>query len=319
MKKYINKNNEIIISTDLAGQRIDNFLRKTLKGVPKTLIYRLLRKRSILINEKHILPKYKIQYGDKISLPKIRQSKSLPITNIDCNYFSSFIKDTLYEDDDLLIINKPAGIAVHSGSKLSFGVIEILRALRPNYSFLELVHQLDRYTSGVLLVAKNRSALRLLHQQLRMKQMQKFYLALVHGKWPSNIKVVSAPLQKQMFNSGKNLVLVNPNGKPSVTRFKIVEQFNLATLVKAHLITGHTHQIRVHSTYVGHPIICDDRYGDIKCDNNLIKCGLNRMFLHAASLCFEHPKNSKKIYITAPLDDNLRKCLSYMRTNNKIL
>jgi len=219
----------------------------------------------------------------------------------------------LYEDDHLLILNKPSGTAVHGGSGLSFGVIEGLRALRPDARFLELVHRLDRDTSGVLLVAKKRSALRSLHEQLRMKGMQKDYLALVQGEWQSHCKVVQAPLLKNILQSGERIVRVSAEGKPSETRFKIEERYEFATLIKASPVTGRTHQIRVHAQYAGHPIAFDDRYGDRDFDGQLAGTGLNRLFLHAAALRFEHPGTGETMRIEAPMDAKLRNCLKKLR------
>jgi len=223
----------------------------------------------------------------------------------------------LYEDDHLLILNKPSGTAVHGGSGLSFGVIEGLRALRPEAKFLELVHRLDRDTSGVLLVAKKRSALRALHEQLRSKGMQKDYLALVRGEWPAHCKVVQAPLLKNILQSGERIVRVDSAGKPSETRFKIEERYAFATLIKASPVTGRTHQIRVHTQYAGHPIAFDDRYGEREFDSRLQSTGLNRLFLHAAALRFEHPQTGEVMRIEAPLSDVLRACLKKLRSTSQ--
>ncbi|EBW1656595.1 23S rRNA pseudouridine(955/2504/2580) synthase RluC, partial [Salmonella enterica subsp. enterica serovar Typhimurium] len=218
------------------------------------------------------------------------------------------------EDDHLMLINKPSGTAVHGGSGLSFGVIEGLRALRPEARFLELVHRLDRDTSGVLLIAKKRSALRALHEQLRLKQMQKDYLALVRGQWQSHTKVVQAPLLKNILQSGERVVKVSNEGKPSETRFKVEERFGFATLVKASPVTGRTHQIRVHTLHAGHPIAFDDRYGDRDFDAQLVGTKLNRLFLHASSLTFTHPSTGEQMRIEAPMDTSLRHCLQVLRS-----
>ena len=207
----------------------------------------------------------------------------------------------------------PVIIAVHGGSGLSFGVIEGLRALRPEARFLELVHRLDRDTSGVLLVAKKRSALRSLHEQLREKGMQKDYLALVRGQWQSHVKVVQAPLLKNILQSGERIVRVNQEGKPSETRFKVEERYEFATLVRCSPVTGRTHQIRVHTQFAGHPIAFDDRYGDREFDKQLAGTGLSRLFLHAAALKFTHPNTGEVIRIEAPLDEQLKRCLKVLR------
>ncbi len=240
----MNENNTgvqyITISADLAGQRIDNFLRTRLKGVPKSLIYRIVRKGEVRVNKKRVKPEYKLADGDELRIPPVRQSASeLAPVSVHLDKVAALADAVLYEDESLLILNKPSGTAVHGGSGLSFGVIEGLRALRPDARFLELVHRLDRDTSGVLLIAKKRSALRALHEQLRMKGMQKDYLALVRGEWPSHNKVVAAPLVKNILASGERIVRVGSEGKPSETRFKVEERFTpRPTLVKASPVTG---------------------------------------------------------------------------------
>ncbi|TCV98243.1 ribosomal large subunit pseudouridine synthase C [Biostraticola tofi] len=308
----------ITISADSAGQRIDNFLRTHLKGVPKSLIYRIVRKGEVRINKKRIKPEYKLQDGDVMRIPPIRQSESedAPIS-VGLDKVAALTEAILYEDEHLLILNKPSGTAVHGGSGLSFGVIEALRALRPDARFLELVHRLDRDTSGVLLVAKKRSALRSLHEQLRMKGMQKDYLALVRGQWQSHTKSVSAPLVKNILASGERIVRVGSDGKPSETRFKVEERFDIATLIKASPVTGRTHQIRVHAQYAGHPIAFDDRYGESEFDQQLRGSGLGRLFLHAAALTFTHPDSGDTLRIEAPLDNQLRHCLLWLRAGHK--
>ncbi|AHF74024.1 Ribosomal large subunit pseudouridine synthase C [Candidatus Sodalis pierantonius str. SOPE] len=318
----MNENNPgvhfITITADEAGQRIDNFLRTHLKGVPKSMIYRIVRKGEVRVNKKRVKPEYKLQNDDEVRIPPVRRSddEQAPVS-AGIDKVAVLNDAVLYEDDYLLILNKPAGTAVHGGSGLSFGVIEGLRALRPDARFLELVHRLDRDTSGVLLVAKKRSALRALHEQLRAKGMQKDYLALVCGQWQSHVKTVAAPLLKNILASGERIVRVNSEGKPSETRFKVEERFTLATLVRASPITGRTHQIRVHAQHAGHPIAFDDRYGDGAFDQQLTVCGLNRLFLHAAALRFDHPGSGETLRIEAPLDAPLRQCLLYLRAHHK--
>lgn len=265
----------IAISADEAGQRIDNFLRTQLKGVPKSMIYRILRKGEVRVNKKRIKPEYKLEAGDEVRIPPVRvaereeENVSPKLTKV-----AALEGAIVYEDDHILVMNKPSGTAVHGGSGLSFGVIEGLRALRPEARFLELVHRLDRDTSGILLVAKKRSALRSLHEQLREKGMQKDYLALVRGQWPSHVKAVRAPLMKNILQSGERIVKVNSEGKPSETLFKVEERYAIATLVKASPVTGRTHQIRVHTLHAGHPIAFDDRYGEAEFDMQLSGTGL---------------------------------------------
>ena len=216
----------------------------------------------------------------------------------------------IYEDDHILVLNKPSGTAVHGGSGLKFGAIEALRALRPQSRFLELVHRIDRDTSGILLVAKKRSALRHLQAQFRAKTVQKYYFALVMGQWKSSCKKVTAPLLKNEVNS---IVRVNAQGKPSETRFKIIEKFSQATLVQASPITGRTHQIRVHTQYTGHPIAWDDRYGDRRFDAYMSQVGLDRLFLHAANIKFQHPSNDQWMEVDAPMEEKLSRVLIGLR------
>ncbi|MBT0347591.1 23S rRNA pseudouridine(955/2504/2580) synthase RluC [Morganella morganii subsp. morganii] len=305
----------VVVSGDEAGQRIDNFLLARLKGVPKSMIYRIIRKGEVRVNKGRIKPEYKIADGDSIRIPPVRvaEKNDAPVS-AKLDKVSALAECVLYEDDHILVINKPAGTAVHGGSGLSFGVIEAMRALRPEARFLELVHRLDRDTSGILLIAKKRSALRALHEQLRLKQMQKDYLALVRGQWQSSVKVVQAPLLKNILQSGERVVKVSPEGKPSETRFKVEERFEAATLVKASPVTGRTHQIRVHTLHAGHPIAFDNRYGDAQFDAQLKGTGLNRLFLHAVALAFTHPSTGEAMRLQAPLDEKLRHCLTVLRS-----
>ncbi|BBV01253.1 23S rRNA pseudouridine(955/2504/2580) synthase RluC [Providencia hangzhouensis] len=305
----------IDISDDEAGQRIDNFLLTKLKGVPKSMIYRIIRKGEVRVNKGRIKPEYKLVEGDQVRVPPVRvaERETAPVS-AKLDKVAALANCILFEDDVLLVLNKPSGTAVHGGSGLSFGVIEGLRALRPEARFLELVHRLDRDTSGILLVAKKRSALRALHEQLRLKQMQKDYLALVRGNWQSHMKVVQAPLLKNILQSGERVVKVSSEGKPSETRFKVEERFDNATLIKASPVTGRTHQIRVHTLYAGHPIAFDDRYGDKQFDSQLAGTGLNRLFLHASALKFTHPKTGDEMRLQAPLDNQLNHCLKILRS-----
>ncbi|HDR1011290.1 23S rRNA pseudouridine(955/2504/2580) synthase RluC [Pasteurella multocida] len=314
-EKVINQTVKMLtISEDEAGQRIDNYLLAKLKGVPKSLIYRILRKGEVRVNKGRIKPEYKLQANDIVRVPPVRVSEKehVPIST-KLNKVSQLEKQILFEDECLLVLNKPSGIAVHGGSGLSFGVIEALRTLRPDARFLELVHRLDRDTSGILLVAKKRSALRSLHEQLREKTVQKDYLALVRGQWQSHCKVVKAPLLKNELSSGERIVRVSEQGKPSETRFSIEERYEYATLVKASPVTGRTHQIRVHTQYAGHPIALDDKYGDKHFDEQMTQLGLTRLFLHAFSIRFEHPKTGETLRINAPLDPEMKKILGALR------
>ncbi|WKY58953.1 23S rRNA pseudouridine(955/2504/2580) synthase RluC [Vibrio sp. SNU_ST1] len=300
------------IDEDMAGQRIDNFLRNQLKNIPKSMIYRIVRKGEVRVNKKRIKAEYKLKAGDLVRIPPVtieeKTEENVPSTKL--NKVSELEQCIIYEDDHMLILNKPSGTAVHGGSGLKFGAIEALRALRPDARFLELVHRIDRDTSGILLVAKKRSALRHLQAQFREKTVQKYYFALVMGEWKNSCKVVNAPLLKNEVNS---IVRVNPNGKASETRFKVLEKFQEATLIQASPITGRTHQIRVHAQYTGHPIAWDDRYGDRRFDAYTGKVGLNRLFLHAANIKFMHPGSEEKMDISAPMEKRLERALTGLR------
>ncbi len=303
----------IDIDEDMAGQRIDNFLRNQLKSIPKSMVYRILRKGEVRVNKKRVKAEYKLAPGDIVRVPPVTievktDETAAPSTKL--NKVAELENCILHEDDHILILNKPSGTAVHGGSGLKFGAIEALRALRPQARFLELVHRIDRDTSGILLVAKKRSALRHLQAQFREKTVQKYYFALVMGQWKNSCKVVNAPLLKNEVNS---IVRVKPNGKPSETRFKILEKFEQATLIQASPITGRTHQIRVHTQYAGHPIAWDDRYGDRRFDAYTAQFGINRLFLHAANIRFVHPATEEKMEINAPLEAKLERALAKMR------
>lgn len=295
------------IDDDMSGQRIDNFLMTHLKGVPKSLVYRLLRKGEIRVNKKRIKAEYKLQPLDVIRIAPIKvPDKDTEQLNPKLDKIASLESAILFEDDRVLAINKPSGLAVHGGSGLNFGMIEGLRALRPKQDFLELVHRLDRDTSGVILVAKRRSALRSLHAQLREKQMQKRYHALVHGHWPEHRHKVKAPLYKNTLQSGERIVVVRDNGKPSETRYRILQTFNDATLVEASPITGRTHQIRVHCQSAGHSIIGDGKYCDAQINNEYAQNGFSRLALHAATLSFIHPGTQKPMRIMAKYDKSFK-------------
>jgi len=280
-------------------------LKTQLKGVPKSLIYRILRKGEVRVNKKRIKPEYKLIAGDVVRVPPVRVAEANELPSAKLSSIQALETMILFEDDALIVLNKPAGMAVHGGSGLSFGVIEALRSLRPEARFMELVHRLDRDTSGCLLIAKKRSVLKSLHEQLRLKTMRKQYSALVRGQWQAHVKVVNAPLLKNVLQSGERIVRVNPEGKPSETRFHILKRFAEATLVEASPITGRTHQIRVHTAHAGHPIACDDKYGEATFDGKMRALGLQRLFLHASRLTFHHPVDQKDMTMEAPLDPHL--------------
>ena len=299
------------IDSEDAGQRIDNFLLRTLKGVPKSHLYRLMRKGEIRVNKKRVKPIYKLTADDVVRVAPIRISENTDTVSTSLNIVANLEKQILFEDERLIVINKPSGMAVHGGSGLSFGLIEALRALRPDARMLELVHRLDRDTSGCLVIAKKRSALRHLHEQLRSKNVQKYYHALVKGHWSSKLTRVTEALKKNDLKSGERVVVVdNINGKESETRYKVIQHYEGATLVRAFPVTGRTHQIRVHCQVSGHAIACDSKYGHEDFDASMKSLGLKRLFLHAASIEFTHPLSEERMKIEAPLEPSLEKLLT---------
>ncbi len=291
-----------------AGQRIDNFLLTRLKGVPKSRIYRLLRTGEVRVNRGRIKANYRLQAGDAIRLPPIRQGESQPPSAPGDRVLKMVEAAILYEDKGFIIFDKPSGLAVHGGSGLSYGLIEAIRALRPEAPFLELAHRLDRDTSGCIVVCKRRSALRTFHELLQADKVEKRYLALVKGRW-ARAQRVDAPLKKNILQSGERMVRVDPTGKPSQTLFRPLTHYQGATLLEAILITGRTHQVRVHAAHSGHPIAGDDKYGDEPFDQMLAGLGLKRLFLHAASLRFTPPEGTT-IAVEAPLEPALQTLLS---------
>ncbi|GAB59944.1 23S rRNA pseudouridine(955/2504/2580) synthase RluC [Rheinheimera nanhaiensis] len=299
------------IEPDFIGQRIDNFLLARLKGVPKSVIYRVLRKGEVRVNKKRIKPEYKLQQGDVVRIPPITVATQAEPVSVKLSLVKNLEQHILFEDNDLIVLNKPSGMAVHGGSGLQFGVIEALRALRPLAKHLELVHRLDRDTSGCLLIAKKRSVLTHLHEQLRNKTVEKKYWALVAGDWDNKVRKVTEPLKKNTLQSGERVVRVDEqDGKPSETRFRILQRYQQGTLVEAFPVTGRTHQIRVHTACKGHPIACDDKYGDNVFTAQMQQLGLNRLFLHAKTLSFMHPMSETTLRIEAPLDEALEQALS---------
>lgn len=300
------------IEPDLAGQRLDNFLIGRLKGAPKTLIYRIIRKGEVRVNKKRAKADYRLQGGDIVRIPPVKLANNdeqiLPSAKL--SQVAALNNAIVFEDTHLLVINKPSGMAVHGGSGLQFGVIEALRALRPEQKYLELVHRLDRDTSGLLLIAKKRSALRALHEALREKKVEKYYLTLCQGHWPKRRTAVNAPLLKNVVKSGERIVRVNDEGKPSLTHFKVLDYYTGATLLEAFPVTGRTHQIRVHALAAGHAIAGDPKYGDMSFNQHMQQKGLHRLFLHAARLVFCHPKTGVEMTLEAPLDPSLTTCLT---------
>lgn len=270
------------ISDGFAGQRIDNFLITHLKGTPKTLVYRILRKGEVRVNKGRIKPDYRLQAGDIIRIPPLRLPAPDSPPPVAQGLLERLEAAIVHEDNQMLVVNKPAGIAVHGGSGLQFGIIEAFRQLRPQCKELELVHRLDRDTSGLLMLAKKRSQLRRLHAALRNNSINKGYIALVAGNWPASRKQVNAPILRSNLRSGERMVEVNPEGKESLTLFSVLQRFdNFATLVKASPVTGRTHQIRVHARHAGHPIAGDSKYGDDEFSKAIRELGGKRLFLHA--------------------------------------
>jgi 23S rRNA pseudouridine955/2504/2580 synthase len=291
------------VDAESAGQRVDNYLTKRLKGVPKSHIYRILRSGEVRINSRRVAPDYRVQAGDRLRLPPVRTSKPRSAPPAAGPRLQAEI---LFEDESLLVIDKPAGVAVHGGSGISRGVVEQLRLERPAARFLELVHRLDRDTSGVLMLAKRRSALLELHRQLREGRVQKFYLTLVKGAWRDSKRAVKAPLKKYLLASGERRVSAGPEGSPAHTVFRLLRAWNLYSLLEAELKTGRTHQIRVHLAHIGYPIAGDDKYGDFALNKTLAKEGLKRMFLHARRTLITHPRTGAALALEAPLPGELR-------------
>lgn len=291
------------------GQRIDNFLLGLLKGVPRSLIYRVLRRGEVRVNKGRVKPDYRLQRGDQVRVPPVRTSEPgrLSVPDSVCRQLAGAV---LYEDDHLLVLDKPPGLAVHAGSGLAFGVIEALRQLRPHAGFLELAHRLDRDTSGCLLLAKSRPALLALQEQSKAGSMGKHYLALVEGQWPDSLHMVDAPLRKNVLSGGERMVMVSADGREARTAFRVAARYRDATLVEAHLLTGRTHQIRVHAAHSGHPLAGDPKYGHDPFNRALREQGLRRMFLHAQRLAFRHPDHGDTIECSSPLPDDLQQILT---------
>lgn len=297
---------QAIVSEDEQGQRIDNYLLRVCKGVPKSHVYRIVRSGEIRINGKRVDASYRLRQGDVMRIPPIRvaQRRDEIIAGAEFNVELPI----LFEDDALLVVNKPAGIAVHGGSGVSFGVIEALRRQRPQSRFLELAHRLDRETSGILLVGKKRSALAALHDMFRdgsvgsgARTTDKRYLVLVKGRWMDPVRHIKLPLHKYLLESGERRVRVTEDGKPSHTVFRLKARWQNYSLLEAELKTGRTHQIRVHLAHTGFPIAGDDKYGDFVFNRELQKVGLKRMFLHAFRFRFLHPLSGKEMLLEAPL------------------
>ena len=332
----------VTVDEDYAGQRLDNFLIRHLKGVPKTHVYRIIRSGEVRVNKGRAHADTRVETGDIVRLPPVRTSERAEQKAVAIQAAQEVVRHgamstvggfapaaefpILFEDDFVLAIDKPAGVAVHGGSGVSFGVIEQLRMARPEADFLELVHRLDRETSGILLIAKRRMALKLLQEQFRERETDKVYLALVKGNWPANQRVIDKALHKYEAPNGERRVKVvandHPDGLRSITLLKIRNSVanGAFTLLEVTIKTGRTHQIRVHLADAGHPIAGDDKYGDFELNKALQKTNasapsLKRMFLHAWSLKFNHPKLRKVVHLNAELPPELQQ---FLPTSTKI-
>ncbi len=301
------------VGEESAGQRIDNFLLRLAKGVPKSHVYRILRSGEVRVNKGRIGADYKLKLADVVRVPPIRvAAKPEGAAAVPAREF-----DIVFEDDALIVIDKPSGVAVHGGSGVSFGVIEQLRRARPQAKLLELAHRLDRETSGLLLVAKKRSALAKLHDQFRDGQVNKRYLALVKGQWRDALRHVRLPLNKYLTADGERRVSVAPEGKEAHSIVRLVARWQNFSLVEVELKTGRTHQIRVHLAHLGFPLAGDDKYGDFSLNKDLQKAGLKRMFLHAVRLSLPHPLSGAPLAFEAPLPEELQAFVARLDVHEK--
>ncbi|MDA8129073.1 MAG: RluA family pseudouridine synthase [Betaproteobacteria bacterium] len=299
------------------NQRLDNFLMARLKGVPKSRIYKLVRGGEVRINGGRVDVGYRLKLGDEVRIPPVRTAEPVitPATHLPHGGLR-LLPNVLYRDDALIALNKPAGMAVHGGSGISRGVIEQMRLELPECRYMELVHRLDRETSGVLLIALKRRALVGLHAAMREGRIEKRYLTLVAGRWPNPLQHVKLPLHKRVTDEGEKRVTVRDEGQAAHTIFRRLRQFEAFTLLETELKTGRTHQIRVHASHLGFPIAGDDKYGDFELNKRLAKQGLKRMFLHAARLAFDHPISGERMQVEAPLPDDLARFLDTLKTHH---
>jgi len=303
----------ITISAEQAGQRIDNFLLTLEKGVPKSRLYRTIRKGEVRVNKGRIKQTYKIQADDVIRIPPLRTSEKTKITTVNDHVRQQLIDCVIYEDEELLVLNKPPGMAVHAGSNIDQGIIESLRIIHSELPYIELVHRLDRDTSGCLLLAKSRDALLHLQQQMIDHDLNKRYLTLLRGGWNAGERIVEQPLLKNTVSSGERMVRVVPNGKYAKTVFIPLESYRQAQLIEVVLYTGRTHQIRVHSSFMNCPVAGDDKYGHRNFNREMKKMGLKRMFLHAWKLGITHPATKEPILLEAPLPTQLNNVINKLR------
>ena len=315
------KSSVITVDTEFSGQRLDNFLLRELKGAPRSLVYRIVRRGEVRVNKSRARANLRLRAGDEVRIPPLKLSskkgaRTAPV-------FKDISVPVLFEDEHVLVVDKPAHIAVHGGSGIRAGLIEHIRATRPQLRYIELVHRLDRETSGCLMLAKRRSVLRTLHEDLRQNsrvrhRFKKKYQALVTGQWPPARRWVDTPLRKNTLLSGERVVVPDKDGLYTKTGFKAVRHFNDCTLVEATLITGRTHQARVHAASSGHPILGDEKYGDKQANRAFRLLGLHRLFLHASYLSFIHPHTDQKIELTSPLPADLAGILSKCETDEVV-
>ena len=300
------------VGEDAEGQRLDNFLLRIAKGVPKSHIYRVVRSGEVRVNKGRVPAENRLQLGDRVRVPPMRTAERPSQAAVPPREFA-----IAWEDEALIVVDKPSGVAVHGGSGVSFGVIEQLRRARPLAKFLELAHRLDRETSGLLVVAKKRIALTKLHDMFRDGGISKRYLALVKGRWRNELQHVRLPLLKYLTAEGERRVSVNPEGKASHSIVRLVARWENFSLVEVELKTGRTHQIRVHLAHLGFPIAGDDKYGDFPLNKVLQKTGLGRMFLHAAKLALPHPLSGAPVELESPLPEELRGFTEKLDRNEK--
>jgi len=310
----------LTVDVNHAGQRLDNFLLTALKGVPRTHVYRLLRKGEVRVNKGRAKPDYRLETGDVVRIPPVRRGESagqaLAAKAVAGGKFDWLNDRVLFEDEHLLVMDKPAGLVVHGGSGVSVGLIEALRQLRPQNPYLELAHRLDRETSGCLMIAKSRQALMALHTMLRDGGLDKYYLALVAGVWRGGKRSVDAALGQDRPLSGERRVGVHEAGKASASDFRPLEKFTDSALVEIHLLTGRMHQARVHAAHIGHPIAGDQKYGDDPFNRTMKDHGLTRLFLHAQRLEFRHPLTARRLSVQAPLPVELERVLQQLRPSS---
>ena len=308
---------KVVVDEDNHGQRVDNYLMAQIRDVPRSIIYRIIRKGEVRVNKGRVKPDTRLNTGDEVRIPPVTR-KEKPAQVVPGSRVQGVMQDAVvFENDQMLVVNKPSGIAVHGGSGLDFGLIEVLRAARPEARFLELVHRLDRDTSGLVMVAKKRSALRYLQDELRHQRIRKHYHALVAGDWPGAVRKVSEPLLRFELGSGERRVRVDEAGKDSLTRFRVLDSFSGYTLVEASPVTGRTHQIRVHSAWAGHPIAGDDKYMDDVSLRAFRSAGGQRLMLHARALDFTLPSTGEPVHLEAPYDEAFSELMAKLAARRK--